>query len=161
MNAVRQLIMSLVCVSLISGIVLTAAPDGTLKKYLTLIISLVTTLLLISPLTLLASAGDILPRFDGADTADTEKYADIRDRELISAAQELVGNAIRGCIADKFSLPPADIEVEVICELDADGETNVASARITLSGVGYAVVRSAIAEYAASLAQCRPEVIFK
>lgn len=160
MGAVRQIIMSVVCLALISGIILTAAPDGSCKKYLSLIISLITTLILLSPLRLISTSQALLPRFcDIAD--DTRQYEEIRDAELISAAQELVSDAFRGCIAEKFSIPAENISAEVICALNGEGETNVTSAIICVGGVADEGVRTLIAEYTASLAECKPEVIFK
>lgn len=125
MNAVKEYIFSLMIISVSCGAVSMLAPEGTrLNNYVRFLISLIITVVLLSPLGSLMgalpelSAGDIK-----LDLTNNELEAISAEDKIITETCEMIKEEIRTKIENRLSYTPKDIEIE--CGHDANESVTI------------------------------------
>ena len=110
----REYLMTLIAVSLFSGIVGMISPEGDLKKYVRLLCTLCLLCAMIGPvLTLFADSA--FSAEDWLEEVEKEEinYEEIYNNALISGEEAQAAETIQNSILQTFSLPSGSLEVSV------------------------------------------------
>lgn len=140
----REFIVSLTLVSLITSICLMIMPEGGLKKYVKMALSLVFIVFAVSAFTASPSDGLSVPRLDIRDRTD-ELYDSV-----IKEAKKTTEKNLTDAIAKKFFIPKEDIEITV----EFSGERTaleVSRVYIRIHGIKNAVKVTAVKKYAENM----------
>lgn len=140
----RQFLVSVTVISFISAIVLMIMPEGGLKKYVKLSLSLTFTAFIVSSFTT-GNIGQIsLPDVDIEDRSG-EFY-----NSVIEKAKENTELNLKNAICKKYSVSGSDIDVSVEVEGDI-GALEISRVNIKLRGIKNTVKLTYIKKYAEDL----------
>ena len=110
----REYLMTLIAVSLFSGIVGMISPEGDLKKYVRLLCTLCLLCAMIGPV-LTFFADSAFSAEDWLEEVEKEEinYEEIYNNALISGEEAQAAETIQNSILQTFSLPSGSLEVSV------------------------------------------------
>ena len=129
----KEYLMTLTAVALLGGILGMLSPEGDIKKYVRLAVSLCLVCAMIQPvLSVLSGEMPALDELLGiGEQEETMNYDEIYYQSLLSGGREQAEEAMKQELLKEFSLPYESLEVEAILERKNDG-VEVKEIRVTL-----------------------------
>ena len=110
----REYLMTLIAVSLFSGIVGMISPEGDLKKYVRLLCTLCLLCAMIGPILSLFTDSDFfLGDWAEEGEEDAIDYEEIYNNALVSGGERQAEEVIHNSIVQTFSLPSDSLEISV------------------------------------------------
>ncbi len=143
----RDFLVSVTLVSIITSLSLMIMPEGGLKKYVKLAVSLAFFAFVISSLDIGGIGNISLPEVEIEDKSD-EFY-----KAVVEKTRENAEKNLKNAIAEKFSISKNDIEISIGL---TDGENGLAvsNVNVTLYGIENTVKVTAVKKYAEDLLEC-------
>lgn len=158
----KEYLLILLGVSLLSGIVSILAPDGKLKRYIRLLTGLVVLCVLIRPaLSLLKSAGDGI--FDTGEAGREESvsaYDDIYNNNLKEAGEREVAKRLKDKIIKEFDVgeESIDVKAEFVSEND---RYRVSTVWLTIRKGAVSTDPRKLVEYVENLLDCQCVIVYE
>ena len=143
----RELLVSITLVSLITSLSLAVMPEGSLKKYVKLACALVFLAFAVSKLTHGGIEDITLPKIEIEDKTDEFNKA------VAEKTKEITEKNVRDAVRTKFEIAEDDIEVKIELLQEQDGLV-ISDVHIRIYGIKNAVKVTAVKKYVSGLLDC-------
>ena len=143
----RELLVSITLVSLITSLSLAVMPEGSLKKYVKLACALVFLAFAVSNFTHGGIENMTLPKIEIEDKTDEFNKA------VVEKTKEITEKNVRDAVKKKFAIPENDIEVRVELWQGQDGLV-ISGVAIRLYGIKNTVKVTDVKKYVSGLLDC-------
>ena len=118
----KEYLMTLTAVSLLGGILGMLSPEGNIKKYVRLAVSLCLVCAMLQPmLQLLSGEAPSLDELLGiSGKEETVDYDEIYHQALLNGSKEQIQQSLKQQLLKEFSLPYESLDVEAVLEMKND-----------------------------------------
>ena len=158
----KEYLLLLLGVSLLSGIVSILAPDGKLKRYIRLLTGLVVLCILIRPaLSLLKSVENGISGAEGSGREESASvYDDIYNNNLKEAGEREVSERLKNKIIENFDIKEESIDVKTKFVLEND-RYRVSTVWLTIRKGAISTDPRKLVEYVEKLLDCQCVIVYE
>lgn len=160
----KEYFLSVVCLSLVAGAIVTLCPSDSAKRYLRMLAGIALTLCIIAPISSFIGGGglegDSLMDLLEFEISEEQNYAEIYNNTILKAGKDQAERRLKSEILQALGGSEEDIDVNIYAHTQGE-EIYIDSAQVQIYPSGLSLDPHFIKNYLSERLDCECEIIYK